>query len=340
MDRRYSIKYRAPGVTREAQQQRCAQSATYDSSTDNDIFALGDAATGFNIDDLFKDFGMSLNQALQGQFPQIPGQGPTRVSYQLHKPAIPEETENGTEQGAEQTEVSPDHPPSSSSDTVPLPGILPPKGHTLIETSTISPKPQVSDDGSPRLPGKQDIQVSTITKTLPDGRTVQTRIVRGPVQRKARIIKINRELPNGETELLSTLQLPGDQEVDINETVKNIVAGTNKQAEIQGKVPEAVVAGIKREQKPQPLEQYDNMPQHNHVKPFPTPVQAPLADISEDIKPAPPRRQSLKEKLRDKFRSRSSSASSVPLTPTPSSDSQRSPFERTNSLGPIYGYER
>ena len=197
------------------------------------------------------------------------------------------------------------------------------------------PKPQASNDGSLQQPGKQDIHVSTITKTLPDGRTVQTRIVRGPVQRKARIIKINRELPNGETELLSTLQLPGDQEVDINKTVKNIVAGTNKQTEAHGKVPETVVTGIQREQKPPPLEQYDNMP-HSTV------VRAPLADISEDIKPTPPRRQSLKEKFRDRFRSRSSSASSAPLTPTSSmgSDSQRSPFERTNSLGPIYGNER
>ena len=193
------------------------------------------------------------------------------------------------------------------SDTVPIPGTLPPKGHTLIETSTISPKHQASDDGSLEQPGKQDIHVSTITKTLPDGRTVQTRIVRGPVQRKARIIKINRELPNGETELLSTLQLPGDQEVDINETVKNIVADTNKETEAHGKVPEAFVTGIQREQKPPPLEQYDNMPKQNHVQSFPLPhstvVRAPLADISEDIKPTPPRRQSLKEKFRDRFRS-------------------------------------
>ena len=74
MDRRYSLKHRS-GMTREGQQQKIAQSAlntTYDSTTDNDIFALGDAATGFNIDDLFKDFGMSLNEALQGQFPQMP----------------------------------------------------------------------------------------------------------------------------------------------------------------------------------------------------------------------------------------------------------------------------
>ena len=354
MDRRYSLKYRS-GITREGQQQKIAQSAlntTYDSSTDNDIFALGDAATGFNIDDLFKDFGMSLNQALQGQFTQIPGStesstvvGPTKVSYQLHKTTIPEETENGAEQ---QEQPSEPPPTTSSAEATPISGTLPPKGHTVIETSTISPRPE-EGTGTLSPPGKQDIQVSTITKTLPDGRTVQTRIVRGPVQRKARIIKINRELPNGETELLSTLQVPGDQEIDIDETVKSIVAGGKKHVDFQGKSCETTKgAGIKREHKPPPLEQYDNIPLENHVQPTPppqpTPVRAPLADLSEDIKPipAPPRRQSLKDKFRDKFRSRSPSASSVPITPTPSmgSDSQKSPFERVNSIGPIYGYDR
>ncbi len=64
MSRRYSIKYGSSGRNPEP---RAAASSlnTYDSATDNDIFALGDAATGFNIDDLFKDFGASLNQALQ-----------------------------------------------------------------------------------------------------------------------------------------------------------------------------------------------------------------------------------------------------------------------------------
>ena len=379
MDRRYSIKYR-PGVSsREGQQQRgSALNTTYNSTTDNDIFALGDAATGFNIDDLFQDFGMSLNQALQGQFPQMAAAGdgapsessgvvgPTKVSYHLHKTSIPEEE---SENGGEPREARSDRPTpttttttTSTLDNTPSSGTLPPKGHTVIETSTISPSkpPQVVTPGEPVQPGKQDIQVSTITKTLPDGRTVQTRIVRGPVQRKARIIKINRELPNGETELLSTLQIPGDQEVDIDETVKTIVAGGKKQVvDMQGRpttattTTEAVIpdVGIRRDHKPPPLvEQYDNvLPHENHVSPrtpaLSTPVRAPLADLSEDtrpVPPVPPRRQSLKDKFRDKFRSRSPSASSVPMTPTPSvgSDSQKSPFERVNSIGPMYGYER
>ena len=134
----------------------------------------------------------------------------------------------------------------------------------------LDPRNQTSGTLSP--PGKQDIQVSTITKTLPDGRTVQTRIVRGPVQRKARIIKINRELPNGETELLSTLQVPGDQEIDIDETVKSIVAGGKKHVDFQGKSSETIKgAGIKRKHKPPPLEQYDNIPLENHVQPTPPP---------------------------------------------------------------------
>ncbi len=79
----------------EAPQTRALHTHTYDSSTDNDIFALGEAATGFDLDDLFKDFGMSLNQALQGQFPQMPvssSAGPTKVRSALrafpsgHKP--------------------------------------------------------------------------------------------------------------------------------------------------------------------------------------------------------------------------------------------------------------
>ena len=342
MDRKFSVKYR-PGVSRDGQQQRVATSSlntTYDSSTDNDIFALGDAATGFNIDDLFKDFGMSLNQALQGQFPQMPGQpqtsasalGPTKVSYQLHKTTIPEEGESGSE-----IRIPPGSPESGS------PSELPPKGHTLVETSTISPKPPQTDRGQLTPPMKQDIHVSTITKTLPDGRTVQTRIVRGPVQRKARILKINRELPNGETELLSTLQLPGDQEIDIEETVKNIVSDGKKEPAETDKV-EIVNEDIKRDRKGSALEQYDNMPQQNHIhttRPPATPIQAPLADISEELRPVS-RRQSIKDKFREKFRSRSPSASSMPLTPTPSigSEPPRSPFERVHSIGPIQSFDR
>ena len=66
MNRRYSLKYGSSGGRNPEQRAAAASTLnTYDSSTDNDIFALGDAATGINIDDLFKDFGASLNQALQ-----------------------------------------------------------------------------------------------------------------------------------------------------------------------------------------------------------------------------------------------------------------------------------
>ena len=142
MDRRYSIKYR-PGISREQQQQRVAQSAlntTYDSTTDNDIFALGDAATGFNIDDLFKDFGMSPQPGTTGSIS-------TDAWTRYDKSQLPV-TQNSKFQKRQRMEqrLSPDELPSSSSgtvpisDTVPISGTLPPKGHTLIETSTISPQ--------------------------------------------------------------------------------------------------------------------------------------------------------------------------------------------------------
>ncbi len=174
------------------------------------------------------------------------------------------------------------------------PGTTPPK----TGTSAIPSGPTAIQSGTPAIPGvpdlsQQGVQVSYITKTLPDGRTVQTRIVRGPVQRKARIIKINRELPNGEHELISTLQVPGDQEVDIDQTVKSILSGGG--APVPGAPVPGAPAVSKAKPSPAPvppvvpIEHYDNIPQHehNHVKPggpLP-PVQTHIGDIVDETKP-------------------------------------------------------
>ncbi len=233
------------------------------------------------------------------------------MSYELHKSTIPEEdVEAGPAEPPGPLDTGP--PAAPSTRPPPSPGTRPPTASPQVPPGSLQPGPlppgpqvpEVTPDKglTPPLPTKQNIQVSTITKTLPDGRRVQTRIVRGPVQRKARIIKINRELPNGETELLSTLQLPGDQEIDIDETVKNIVSGGGA----GGRQVTIETEGGKR----RASTEYDNVPRtattpttpiQNHVGP-PGGSLAPLADISEELRPVQPRRQSLKEKFKDKFR--------------------------------------
>ncbi len=307
---------------------------------------------------------------------QLHGQMPTKVSYELHRSTIPEE--EGPEGSGDQPqpireardisgdqtlpirskepEAGTQFPSRSSSisyyqpaDSTMVPGSSAPSqpGTTGKQTgpSPIPSGPSPIPSGTPAIPElpetpNQGIQVSYITKTLPDGRTVQTRIVRGPVQRKARIIKINRELPNGEHELISTLQVPGDQEVDIDQTVKSILSGGGVPAGQQPAHPAGPPAGPAV-----PLEHYDNIPQHeqNHIKPgVPSPIQTHIGDIIDETKPpVSGRRTSLRDKFRWRPRSRSSSTSSVPpQSPGSIASSTGVPYERQNSTGPVIGFER
>lgn len=187
MNRSGSIKYRPAGNIPLTQRKEKRSLNTYNYATDNDIFALGDAAedAGVNIsqfdipDDIFKDFGFSLEEALQkqlGRQPDTPGDDTGTVTYEVNRQSY---------DGGEAQE------------------------HNGGFTGT--PDDQEKPGG--------DVQVSTITKTLPDGRTVHTRIMRGPIKTKRRIIKINRELPSGETELIGTYEAPSADE-DVDSTVK------------------------------------------------------------------------------------------------------------------------
>ena len=187
MNRSFSIKYKPASNIQLMQRPEKRVLNTYDHQTDNDIFALGDAAEdeGVNVsqfdipDDLFKDFEFSLGEAFQRQFSRTP-EHPDSVTY---------ETDDHAE-GATDTRTH--------------------ENNVGFETLAEEPHDHQTTG---------DVQVSTITKTLPDGRRVQTRIIRGPIKTRRRIIKINRELPSGETELLGTYEAPIAEE-DVNKTVR------------------------------------------------------------------------------------------------------------------------
>ena len=192
MNRSTSIKYRPAGNVQVTRTEKRSLN-TYNHDTDNDIFALGDAAedAGVNFsqfdipDDLFKDFGTSLEEALQkqlGRASEMGGQDSGGVSFQVNTTTTKKVGDDGHE-----SETTQEHNGGYA--------------------------------GTPDEAEKGDIQVSTITKTLPDGRTVHTRIMRGPVKTRRRIIKINRELPSGETELLGTYEAQGGGE-GVEKTVK------------------------------------------------------------------------------------------------------------------------
>ncbi len=231
--------------------------------------------------------------------PAQPTTGARDISHDQTLPIRGRDHETGTQVPSRTSSVS-SYQNTDDSSMVPgssvhsQPGTPAPK----TGTSPIPSGPTAIQSGTPAIPGvpdlsQQGVQVSYITKTLPDGRTVQTRIVRGPVQRKARIIKINRELPNGEHELISTLQVPGDQEVDIDQTVKNILSGGG--APVSGAPISGAPTVSKAKPSPTPappavpIEHYDNIPQyeHNHVKPGgPLPaIQTHIGDIVDETKP-------------------------------------------------------
>ena len=138
MERSKSIRYRpAPHASSIHGESRGRSGLnTFDRTTDTNIFALGDAAldAGFNLsnfdipDDIFKDFGFSLNDF---------GRPSDDGSVAVHMPSANDDTSR------EQT----------SSDVA------------IVTT------PVGDNKGAP------NVKVATISKTLPDGRKVKTRII-------------------------------------------------------------------------------------------------------------------------------------------------------------------
>ena len=157
-----STKSRVGSVSSQAavKPEKRSLSNTYNKETDNNIFALGDAASNLdNLDDLFAGFGFNLMDILTGDGPPIAQMGTTEVL---------------------------DHNSTETSE------------NALCTREGVGQEKAVD-------------QVHTSTKTLPDGRRVHTRVVRGPPRCTKRIIRISRETPNG-TELLSTMELePGKE---------------------------------------------------------------------------------------------------------------------------------
>ena len=157
-----STKSRVGSVSSQAavKQEKRSLSNTYNKETDNNIFALGDAASNLdNLDDLFAGFGFNLMDILRGDGPPIAQMGRNEVSDQ------------------------------NSADT---------SDNALCTREEFDQQKAVD-------------QVHTSSKTLPDGRRVHTRVVRGPPRCTKRTIRISRETPNG-TELLSTMELePGKE---------------------------------------------------------------------------------------------------------------------------------
>ena len=142
----------------------------YDKDTDNDIFALGDAASKLdNLDDLFGGFGVNINDVLHGEAPD----------------------------------------------------------QLKVDTYTIPPPnaaPSEQTEGSE----KNKVQVSTISQTLPDGRKVHTRVIKGPVRCTKRVMKIMKETPNG-PELLATVEVPPGGDVNsILESIPQALIGGDR----------------------------------------------------------------------------------------------------------------
>ena len=144
MERKFTVKYKPADGSRSAQPEKPEKRNldTFDSETDHDIFALGDAAqeSNFNpdqMDEIFKTFGISLAD-IQGQL----GEGKVVTKFQVKR------TPFATVDEAEE-------------DFLPVP--LP--------------------DGS------EGTVVHTETKTLPGGQRVRTKIIKGPIQRRTKIIQ-------------------------------------------------------------------------------------------------------------------------------------------------------
>ena len=91
---------------------------------------------------------------------------------------------------------------------------LPQRGATVaVDPNSAAMSPNAlcatKDVASGEDPGENVVQ--TTSKTLPDGRCVHTRVVRGPTKCTKRILRISRDTPNG-PELISTMEVaPGEQ---------------------------------------------------------------------------------------------------------------------------------
>ncbi|ELT88527.1 hypothetical protein CAPTEDRAFT_209645 [Capitella teleta] len=145
---------------------------TFDKDTDQNIFALGDAASQMgNLDDLFAGAGFNLTQLIRdGPPPNI-----TTTKYRVGS-----DGQRLQEDGAEAT-------PESVSDDE--------------EAPSATENPVEDKSGM--------VKVSTITKQMPDGRTVHTRVIQGPVRTKKRLMRITKETPEG-PELLAEVEAPPD----------------------------------------------------------------------------------------------------------------------------------
>ena len=148
--------------------------STYDTDTDDNIFALGDAASQLDdLDDLFSGFGFDLKELLHGD-----GE-PGTVTRQ--KFTVGTNTD-GSKEGTPVREGSEDTA-SMGSDT-----------------------------------SQKTVQVSTISKKMPGGKSVHTRLIQGPVRCTKRIMKIHRDGPNG-PELIAEIEAPPDG--DINKAIQS-----------------------------------------------------------------------------------------------------------------------
>ncbi len=251
MDRKFSVRYRrATSEHEHGDQEQNRSMNMYDRDTDNNIFALGDAAQGedFNsqLDDIFHNFGISLGDAF----------GHTQIV--------------------------------SDQSTIQSP-ISPPEGAMGAMTTT-SFHPPGAGGGV-----QQDVQVSTIMKTLPDGRMVQTRVFRGPVQTRKRIMKISRELPGGKTELLGTFE--GDENLDISQALTKALSQTSLST--HGSVAGSQVAGVGPSETSSERNRQDTSPappsvpnQEQHVPADVSYAGATLQDMPQITRPKlPPLRQ-------------------------------------------------
>ena len=264
MDRRFSIRYRrASNSGAENTEQRALNAEHYDRDTDNNIFALGDAAqdSAFNLDEIFKSFGLNLDDALGGQ--------------------------NLTSDKAVDATQGSDGGDTPSTDQ-----------QSGARTTSFS-KEIIAE-------GDQNVQVSTIHKTLPDGRIVQTKIYRGPVQKRKRIIKINRELPNGETQLLGEIQADPNEKLDIPNAISTVLAqslsdlpGTGEGLPPPPPSPRVVPATPTireiEEPSPQPKPKYDHVPHIPASEGIPfvddTPIATPRSQTPTPTQPLLPDRR-------------------------------------------------